>query len=68
MKQENLKGRIARWAMQLQGYKFSVSHRRGQDNVVPDALFCMYADEIAAIESYGSEIDLGSSCFKNAEY
>jgi len=65
MKQANLKGRLARWAMQLQGYKFSVSHRRGQDNVVPDALSRMYAEEIAEIESYGPEIDLSSSCFQD---
>ena len=42
MRQPNLKGRLARWAMRLQGYKFSVSHRRGSEHVVPDALSRIY--------------------------
>lgn len=31
-------GRIARWAVRLQQYDFEVIHRKGKDNVVPDAL------------------------------
>lgn len=31
-------GRLARWSVKLQQYDFDVIHRRGKDNVVPDAL------------------------------
>ena len=35
---ENPSGRIARWALELQQYKFDVKYRRGKLNVVADAL------------------------------
>lgn len=38
LKIENPKGRLARWIMQLQQYKFLVEYRKGNQNVVPDAL------------------------------
>lgn len=31
-------GRLARWCVKLQQYDFNIIHRRGKDNVVPDAL------------------------------
>lgn len=31
-------GRLARWSVRLQQYDFEVVHRRGKDNIVPDAL------------------------------
>lgn len=31
-------GRIARWAVRLQQYDFEIIHRKGKENVVPDAL------------------------------
>lgn len=31
-------GRLARWSVRLQQYDFNVIHRRGKENIVPDAL------------------------------
>lgn len=68
MRQPNLKGRLARWAMRLQGYRFSVSHRRGSENIVPDALSRMHVEDVSAIELIEPEIDLDSACFDAAGY
>ena len=38
MKLDNAKGRLGRWLMTLQQYKFIVEYRKGSQNVVPDAL------------------------------
>lgn len=38
MGQRDLSGRLARWALKLQGMNFSIEHRTGKDNVVADAL------------------------------
>jgi hypothetical protein len=68
MRQANLKGRLARWAMNLQGHKFTISHRKGKEHVVPDALSRMYSEELAAIEYYGPEVDLESPSFEEEAY
>lgn len=31
-------GRLGRWSLKLQQYDFTIVHRRGKDNIVPDAL------------------------------
>ena len=35
---ENPSGRLARWSVRLQQYKFKILHRKGKEHVVPDAL------------------------------
>jgi len=38
MTMEDLSGRLARWSSQLQGYDFSIEHRKGSENVVAGTL------------------------------
>lgn len=35
---ENPTGRLARWGVRLSSFNFTMKHRRGVDNVIPDAL------------------------------
>lgn len=37
-KLQNPSGRLARWAVRLQQYSFTIIHRKGKEHVVPDAL------------------------------
>lgn len=67
MRQPNLSGRLARWVLKLQSYKFTISHRKGKDNVVPDALSRIPDMEVASLDM-GPEIDLNSAMFSSSEY
>lgn len=53
--------------MRMQGYKFSISHRKGKDNVVPDALSRIYQDEEEALDVL-KPVDLDSPHIENSEY
>lgn len=68
MRQPNLKGRLARWALKLQGYRFSISHRKGKEHVVPDALSRMHEAELSALEVIGPEVNLDSLHFLDDSY
>lgn len=52
----------------MESYKFTISHRKGKKNVVPDTLSRMYENEIASIEHFEPEIDLNSEHFFDDEY
>lgn len=67
LKQPNLTGKLARWAMKLQGFRFKIEHRRGADNLVPDWLSRI---EIGSIEDSETVplIDLNSSEFRSERY
>jgi len=70
MNQSDLSGRLARWAIQLQGYSFKIEHRKGCENVVANALSRAFEDvEVAALNfEVHPEIDLASDAFQSEEY
>lgn len=67
MRQSDLNGRLARWSLRLQGFDFSIEHRKGSLQTVPDALSRLSLDAISPIE-VEPEIDIQSPSFESAEY
>lgn len=68
MKQPDLSGRLARWVFKLQGYKFSISHRKGKENIVPDALSRIPLEELSALDGIVPSVDLESPHFNDEDY
>ncbi|XP_058982088.1 uncharacterized protein LOC131803998 [Musca domestica] len=66
MRQKDLNGRLARWSLKLQGYRFTIEHRKGTKNVVPDMLSRLDMEEISVDTT--SIIDFDSEEFKNPIY
>lgn len=64
MQQRDLSGKLARWSLKLQAFDFEIEHRRGVDNVVPDALSRAFVESIDP----GIPIDLESEEFHSTEY
>lgn len=71
MGQRDLSGRLARWALKLQGLNFSIEHRRGKENIVPDTLSRVHEGE-DFVDSLVLEtiplIDINSTAFDSEEY
>ena len=68
MRQPDFTGRLACWVFKLQCFKFTISHRKGKDNIVPDALSRNGIDEISALNLTEPEINLNSPHFLDPEY
>lgn len=67
LSQKELAGRLARWSLKLQAFDFKIVHRKGSENVVPDALSRMYVDEIS-VTTHECELDLRDPAFSETEY
>lgn len=52
MNLENPTGRLARWGCRLSQFSFDIEHRRGKDNVVPDAL-----SRLLTVDAIGTQIE-----------
>lgn len=64
--QRDLKGRLARWVYRLQPLDFKIEHRKGTENVVPDALS---RDLVEAIDvRVRPTISLTDPAFNTSEY
>jgi hypothetical protein len=59
----NPTGRLARWGVRLSAFNFVIKHRRGVDNVIPDALSRIVP--VSAISTSNSYLDTKDSWYKN---
>lgn len=67
MSQKDLCGRLARWSLQLQRYNFSIEHRKGSLNIVPDTLSRFDVDELG-VGTFDGEVDLNAHNFDDDDY
>jgi len=69
MSQSDLSGRLARWSIKLQGFRFSIEHRKGSENIVAVALSRSSENEIAFVDlDILPEVDVSSDTFRSLEY
>lgn len=70
MRQSDLNGRLARWSLKLQGFNFTIEHRKGSMHVVPDSLSRLPFDDPETVESFDilPLVDLESPEFSSKEY
>lgn len=68
MSQKDLSGRLARWSLKLQAYDFTIEHRRGSDNIVPDALSRVFVDELQIEDEHDANLDLDHASFDSPDY
>lgn len=67
MRQSDLNGRLARWSLRLQGFDFSIEHRKGSLQTVPDTLSRLSLDAISPID-VEPEVDISSPAFDGTIY
>lgn len=74
MSTKDLSGKLARWSLKLQNYNFTIEHRRGKWNTVPDTLSRIYEPVIESLESLDPDdscpftLDLLDPAFSSEEY
>lgn len=76
MNTKDLSGRLARWSLKLQPFTFTIYHRKGSLNIVPDCLSRQFDSESLAIESLGFDssdivpltVDFADPAFQSSEY
>jgi len=66
MNQQDLSGRLARWALKIQGYNFKIEHRKGSENIVPDCL-SRKDNSVDQIDFFPT-IDTNAEKFKSQDY
>lgn len=68
MAQKDLSGRLARWSLSLQAYDFSIEHRKGSANVVPDALSRVFVDELQQLDDLAPPFDFSHDAYDDLSY
>ena len=69
LKTANLSGRLARWAVQLSDYDFTISHTPGKSNVVADALSrAQFVNMITSDERESTEEEREMSVYQSKDF
>ena len=68
MNQSDLNGRLARWSMKLQGFNFTIEHRKGSQHIVPDSLSRLPSDSVDSLDLVLPLIDINSPEFLAKDY
>lgn len=71
MNTKDLSGRLARWSLKLQPYSFTIHHRKGSLNIVPDCLSRQFDSSsllLDSIDIHSLTVDFKNPAFQSQEY